>query len=157
MPRKRSPAEVLHQANKRASGKNKSIVNGERAARDLQPEVIQRYLDVLALWDEYVASQNPHASVYDLESLQDFTWTVAHAIEGRGQDAQGRTTPGELTIRKRLNDFTAAWVWKNHSESSARKAPPQNSSRIYEAMVTCSRRHIRHGILRFGIHAPTNA
>jgi hypothetical protein len=69
MPRKRSPAEVLHQANKRASGKNKSIVNGERAARDLQPEVIQRYLDVLALWDEYVASQNPHASVYDLESL----------------------------------------------------------------------------------------
>jgi hypothetical protein len=118
MPRKRSPAEVLSQANKRASGKDKSIVNGERAARDLQPEVRQRYLDILALWDEYVTSENLNASVYDLESLQDFAWTVAHAIKGQGQDAQGRTTPSKLTIRKRLNDFTAAWAWKNHTEIS---------------------------------------
>jgi hypothetical protein len=40
MPRKRSPAEVLRQGNERASEKDKSIVNGERAARDLQPEVV---------------------------------------------------------------------------------------------------------------------
>jgi hypothetical protein len=62
MQRKRSQAEVLRQANERASRKDKSIVNGERAARDLQPEVIQRYLDILALWDENVLSQNPYAS-----------------------------------------------------------------------------------------------
>jgi hypothetical protein len=40
---------VLSQANKRASKKNKSIMNSERAARDLQPEVKQRYLNILAL------------------------------------------------------------------------------------------------------------
>jgi hypothetical protein len=56
MPRKRSPAEVLCQARERASLNDKSIVNGERAARELQPEVSQRYLDILALWEEYVAS-----------------------------------------------------------------------------------------------------
>jgi hypothetical protein len=57
---------------KGVSRKDKSIVNSERAARDLQPKVNQRYLDILVLWDEYVASQNHNASVYDLESQQDF-------------------------------------------------------------------------------------
>lgn len=81
MSRKRTPAEVLRQANERTSRKDKSIVNSEKAARDLQPEVNQRYLDILASWDECVALQNPYASVHDLESLQDFTWTMAHATK----------------------------------------------------------------------------
>jgi hypothetical protein len=87
---------------KGVSRKEKSIVNGERAVRDLQPKVNQRYLDILVLWDEYVASQNHNASVYDLESQQDFAWTVAHATKGQGQDAQGRNTPSELTIRSHV-------------------------------------------------------
>jgi thymidylate kinase len=69
MLRKRSPAEVLSQANKRASRKDKSIMNDERAARDLQPEVRQCYLDILALWNKYVILENLNASVYDLELL----------------------------------------------------------------------------------------
>jgi hypothetical protein len=34
MPRKKSPAEMLRQVNERASGKDKCIINDERAARD---------------------------------------------------------------------------------------------------------------------------
>jgi hypothetical protein len=34
MPRKKSPAEMLRQVNERASRKDKSIINDERAARE---------------------------------------------------------------------------------------------------------------------------
>jgi hypothetical protein len=54
MLRKRSLVKVLCQVNKKASEKDKSIINSERATKNLQSEVNQRYLNILALWDKYI-------------------------------------------------------------------------------------------------------
>jgi hypothetical protein len=69
--------------------------------------------------------ENPTTDVYDLESLKRWVREWAYAIDGIADDddaraeasdsCEGTEVPGQDTVRKRWNEFTAGWARQNPS------------------------------------------
>jgi hypothetical protein len=53
MSRKESPAEAFRRAKEKGSESGKSIVNGEKVSRKLEPAVERNYQRMMDLWHEY--------------------------------------------------------------------------------------------------------